>query len=150
MKFFGLILFFSILLRSRKEGNGVKRERESLPFGVPRFLKPALIPTRVLRSRARGETRVDIRDEMEDCGKTGGRRRKAKNRAAAVCKPSPKIRGTVLAMSTCWVEHRLFTKGVVESLGTKESFRSTRLELLYLSLDSVAIRARVTIDLDTQ
>lgn len=62
----------------------------------------------------------------------------------------PKFGGTVLAMSTCWVEHRLFTKGVVESLGTKESFRSTRLELLYLSLDSVAIRARVTIDLDAR
>jgi len=59
----------------------IKRKRKSLSFGVLRFLKPALIPTRVLRAKA--ETRVDIWNEIEARGKERERRRKANRTMAA-------------------------------------------------------------------
>jgi len=59
----------------------------------------------------------------------------------------PKFGGPELAVSTRRIEHRPFTKGWRSLSGTKESFRSTRARLLYLPLDSIAIRARVAVDL---
>jgi len=55
-------------------------------------LKPALNPMRVLRSRARVETEVDMWDEIENCEKESERRRVAKNRVVAANFP-PKFGG---------------------------------------------------------
>lgn len=55
-------------------------------------LKPALNPMRILRSRAKVETKVDMWDEIEDREKASERRRVAKNRALAANLP-PKFEG---------------------------------------------------------
>lgn len=72
---------FQILIlnqeRARERGG---RERVSL--GAQMHLKPALNLTRLPRSRAIAETRVDTWDEIEDREKARGRRREVKNRAA--------------------------------------------------------------------
>lgn len=116
-------------------------------FGGLRFLKPALTPTRVSQSRVKAKTRVDMWDEIEDRGKAAVRRRGSEEQRWL--QTFPQNSGDRVSCVYTPGRTSAIHKGIVESLDTKESFRSTRFELLYLSLDSIAIHARVTIDLYT-
>lgn len=115
-------------------------------FRVPRFLKPALIPTRVLRSRAKVDTR-DMWDEIENCEKRGRKETKESEEHRRWLQTFPQNSGDRVSYVYTLSRTSAIHKGIVKSLDTKEPFRSTRLELLYLFLDSIVIRGCVTIDL---
>lgn len=72
----GILEIFSVYF-IKNFGHGEIENKEGAwksPFGGLRFLKPALTPTRVSRSRVKAE-RVDMWDEIEDRGKAAVRRR---------------------------------------------------------------------------
>lgn len=87
----------------------------------------------------------DTWDEIEDWWK--GRRKAKGNEEQRWLQTLPQNSGDRVSCVYTPGRTSAIHKGIVESLDTKEYFRSTRRELLYLFLDSVVIRGCVTTDL---